>query len=374
MTKPENRHSRTDDLLAENEERFDTREKQSQDLLSPLEYDSEFEILKESSGRPREYGRGVWSVVYKATSQRPIQPSSVLLTPPTSPAAPFARLLAIKFPLRRDAHPILHNEALLLTYLAKVPEYDRHVTPFYGYVSSIHSLVLAAIPQSLSSHITTCSANTRATFSTRTMFNPVLGSTRAWLVLAQRLIDGLDWLHEEAETVHGDIKPQNILLRPRQSVDLDRDDHFPYDPLFADFSSSHHLTKPLPAMPLSAITPSYTAPELLSALKSPGTVLPTKAGDVFSLAVTLLAAATGDLLVYPGASEMQRLAMAREGHHVLDFVRSGPNGSRVPRNGPVQTVVERAVLKEGVGRISAEMWMDVVQGVVMGEPEKKGRL
>ena len=118
------------------------------------------------------------------------------------------------------------------------------------------------------------------------------------------------------------------------------------------------------ATTLTVLTPPFAAPELLvpSALKSPD-IHPTPASDVFSLAVTLLAAATGDLLLYPGSSHLQRLAMAREGHRVIEFARSGMNGMRVPKHGAVEGVVSVAVCREPRERVGVREWVAVVDGL-----------
>ena len=79
--------------------------------------------------------------------------------------------------------------------------------------------------------------------------------------------------------------------------------------------------------------------------------------------MTLLAAATGDLLLYPGTSNMQRLAMAREGHRVIEFARSGAHGSRVPRNGLVEQIIKPALVKDPAERISPTDWLDLVEGL-----------
>jgi serine/threonine protein kinase len=222
---------------------------------------------------------------------------------------------------------------------------------------------MTAIPLALSTYIEDQAdiARTRQP-ATPTMFDPVQGPA-SYKDLARKLISGLDWLHQVAGMVHGDIKPHNILLRP---IDADEDPSsaFPFDPLFADFSSAVEIPDD-PSIPLdttrasmSAFTPPFTAPEMLASLTS-GDVAPTPASDVFSLAATLLAAATGDLLLYPGTSNMQRLAMARQGHQIVDLTRSGSSGHRVPRNGFVERLVKPAVVKDPAMRISTGDWVEL---------------
>ncbi|KMU87697.1 kinase domain-containing protein [Coccidioides immitis H538.4] len=141
----------------------------------------------------------------------------------------------------------------------------------------------------------------------------------------------------------------------------------PHDLVYVDFTSSHDLSSSTAGsnshgLGLSALTPPFAAPELLtiSALTS-STLAPSKASDTFSLAVTLLTAVTGDLQLYPGAGSMQCLAMSRDGHRVLDFVRSGVNCSRVPRKGTVERLLSPAVVKDPDSRIHPAAWFDLIK-------------
>ncbi|KAJ5769291.1 hypothetical protein N7520_003850 [Penicillium odoratum] len=337
-------------------------------VSTSLRFLDDLKVDYDSNDRPIEFGRGAWSIVYKARAT----PSATIAlnTPPSSPVA-TSYIYAVKAPARRDARPVLQAEALTLTRLNMTPGYERYIIPFHGYHSETEALVMSAIPLSLSTYI-----EDQADFmrnkgpSTATMFDPIQGPD-SWRDLARKLISGLEWLHKIAGLIHGDIKPHNILLRPiptdEPSTPSDAD-AFPYEPLFADFSSaldipspsSDHLAPVQDAShtSMSAFTPPFTAPELLSlaALKS-GEVAATPASDVFSLAATLIAAATGDLLLYPGSSNMQRLAMAREGHRILEFTRCGTNGSRLPRAGFVEKLLQPAVAKDPTGRIDTSDWV-----------------
>jgi len=335
----------------------------------PLGFLYDLQISQDGNGRDIEYGRGAWSIVKQATSRWEIStPGS---TPPPSPET-ANRLLAVKCPHRRDAHSILAAEASILTRISQAVRSEEYVIPFYGYIPSSHSIVMCAVPLALSTVIENSATAARENLTTKSMFEPVFGHRR-WQDLATRLISGLTWLHNEACVVHGDVKPQNILLRSWRDRTLTdakscEEDIFPYDPLFADFSSARVLSLDPPKdlrldtssglNTFSALTPPYAAPELLSviALKNPDTHV-TTASDVFSTAATLLSAATGDLLLYSGSSNMQRLAMAREGHLILDFVRSGANGSRVPRNGIVDALLKPGVKKDPAERIDAAGWL-----------------
>ena len=316
----------------------------SWDALEPEEYTGVYRMHGFE-----EFGRGAWSAVYVASRlQKPSEAD--ILTPPTSPlakstpAAGSAQLLAIKAPLRRDAHSVLYDEARTLTFLSRSPQSRNRLVPFRGYQSAEHRLILSALPTTLQNHIIESAKAMKVNFSTRTMFNPVVGTPQVWLSLARSLITGLAWLHS-MDVVHGDIKPQNILLEPTATTS---DSTFAFNPLYADFSSSHH-TSTIPAPQLSALTPDYASPALLKSMVA------TKESDVYGLATTLLFAAVGTPL-YPGG-EMVRLMMCQAGQPV-QAARNGDQGSRVRKGGPVVRVVEGAL--KGV---SAEEWLQLVDEV-----------
>ena len=325
-------------------------------------------VLSDPHGGNQVFGSGAWSTVYKAI-QQPAPDSIALLTPPSSPVAHTTSLLAVKVPTRRDADAVLEQEGEILTFLTTVKDAKKYIVPFFGLIPRFSALVLEAIPLSLEDHIVSCSRQAKHSLTTRNMNNPVIGNHRTWLDLSHKIITALDWLHDEAGVVHGDIKPGNFLLRPVSTSTISTE--FQFDPIFIDFSSGRLLNSDKVNLnSLSAVTREYTAPELLSSavLRDPESTA-TSASDVFSAAVTLLVAATGDTKVYPG-SVFQRQAMATQGWQVLQLVKSGDRGPRVPRHGIVERVLERAVLKAGMGRVNTKQWLAIVEEIMAGEPSK----
>ncbi|KAL8755443.1 MAG: hypothetical protein Q9199_003627 [Rusavskia elegans] len=310
-----------------------------------------------------ELGHGAWSTVYRAI-ETPETPPSTIPTPPSSPASlpsksAIGRVLAIKAPARRDAHDILYHEARVLTYLHSSRRASDYVVPFHGYDATSKSVVMDAIPLNLETHAKFCLKNARANFSTRAMFDPVYGS-QEWQSLAMQLIDGLDFLHSN-RCIHGDIKPSNILLCPDEDGSSET-----YTPLYCDFSSSRILTDSnvsnfKQAQLITALTPDYASPELLTSLRSTAAVA-TTAADVYALAVTLVVAAIGQS-PYAGASmEVLKLSMAREGK-VLDFARQADQGTRIMKGKMVQRCLKDALEKDVGKRTTAKEWKDNVQNI-----------
>jgi Protein kinase domain len=324
------------------------------------------EVLKDQRGRDQVFGTGAWSIVYKAIGRAKYgvvdQTSNPSFRRNSIPV-----FVAVKTPSRRDAIPILKSEAMIMSELTRTFECDENVVPFYGIIPSTNSIVMAAVPLSLEDHIKSCARKESGARSTWDTPGPVVGSTAVWLDLAKRSISALAWLHEDAIVVHGDIKPGNILLR----LSRQGEDKFGYDPLLTDFSSGQLLeAEAVTPNTLSAITREYAAPELLTSavLKNPESAA-TTASDIFSLAVTLLVCATGELMVYSGGV-WQRQAMATQGWNIMNNVRNGEQGDRIPRHGVVEQVLEKAVLRADMGRIDAQAWKTLVEEKARGEPAK----
>lgn len=336
--------------------------------LRPQPYPGRYQLLDSASAGFQEYGRGVWSVVYRAMEIAD-KPTNTPLTPPTSPPSSPAQagvrgMLAIKAPSRRDAHKVLEKEARVLTYLHSFPEASDYLVPFYGYDGAQNRLVLGPIPLNLETRAKTAGATARINFSTKTMFDPVIGVAE-WAHLAVDLIDGLAFLHA-ANCVHGDIKPANILLHCSSTSNS-------FVPLFCDFSSAHVIAS-LDSRQcdfeeeneqVSAVTTDYTSPELLASLQRHVGAIVTPASDVFALATTLLMAAIGESPYAGARMEVQRLGMAKEGRP-LEFARNGNAASRIMRGKMIDKVLKGGVEREVEKRPTAAEWKTIVADVVAG--------
>lgn len=348
---------------------FDGTSDEASDLGKLIECGFDVEPLKDQRGREQIFGTGAWSTVSKAIGKvRYDIVNRAAVSSTRRQSIPV--LVAVKSPSRVEAIPIIKSEALIMSKLAQTSDCDEYVVRFYGIIQASCSLVLAPLPLSLEDHIISCAFKETRSRSTWDVPGPVIGSTSIWLDLATRSTSALAWLHNEAGVVHGDIKPANILLR----LSWQGEDRFGYDPLLADFSSGQIIDADVVTPnTLSAITREYAAPELLtsSVLKNRESAA-TSACDVFSLAVTLLVAVTGELMVYSGGM-WQRQAMATQGWNVLNNVRNGEQGDRIPQSGIVQQVLEKAVLKLDEGRINAQAWKTLVERKAKAEPNKLTR-
>ena len=328
------------------------RSQQTWEETVPREYPGSYKLL----GTEYVYGCGVWSAVYQAHASEDLPvPDLGLPTPPTSPSNKYKpQLLAIKAPTRRDANKILTNEARILTYLHHTATTSEYIINFHGFDSARHSLVLDAVPQTLDTYVKAAAKNARANFSTQTMFDPVIGPAQ-WAHLAERLIDGLAFLHDVKSVVHGDIKPANILLRSDPCTTSGTD---LLQPLYCDFSSSRVVTATAaPIEEVSAVTTDFTSPELLSSFhrRNNTRAVVTFASDVFALGVTLLAAAIGESPYTGARMEIMKVGMAKEGRP-LEFARGGEQASRIMKGGVVERVVWGAVERDADRRRKVGDW------------------
>ncbi|KAI4270756.1 MAG: hypothetical protein LQ337_006481 [Flavoplaca oasis] len=332
--------------------------------LSPQLYTKNYQLSGSTSLGYDELGHGAWSTVYRAT-ETPETPLSTLLTPPSSPVSLLAkpatgRVLAIKTPSRKEAHDILHHEARILTYLHCTRHTSDYVVPFHGYDATSKSVVMDAIPWNLEAHAKSCLENTRANFSTRTMFDPVCES-QEWKSLAMKLINGLVFLHSNG-CIHGDIKPSNILLHRSE-----KGSSAAYTPLYCDFSSSRILngsnaSNTAQVQQVTALTPDYASPELLTSLHGTAAIA-TAAADVYALGVTLVVAAIGESPFAGASMEAMKLSMVREGK-VLEFARQADQGTRIMKGKIVDRCLKDALEKDMEKRVTAKQWQASVNTIL----------
>ncbi|KAI9861578.1 MAG: hypothetical protein M1813_005188 [Trichoglossum hirsutum] len=343
----------------------------------PRGYEGTFNLQVGPEGHYEEYGRGAWSVVYRA---RHVPDSRIY-----GDGVGAKKMVAVKAPILQGSVSVLEHEALILTYLQpKVPpaqglgEGFRHIVSFLGYHTPTKSLVLESVPLTLAGYSNAKAVETKKNFSHKTIRDPVVGM-QTWLYIARELIGGLEFLQNRS-VVHGDIKPTNILIRPRTATGggSTPNENIPlggegqdfqdfYTPIFCDFSSSSLIHPTIPPTEPSALTDRFAAPELLD-YRKPG--ITTFSSDIYSLAVTLLSPALGADVYAAAANQMQALHWAKEGRP-LDFARNTEGGLRVKRGGVVDRVVGGAARKEQAGRRRIGEWMEVVKKVVGEEEDKK---
>lgn len=328
----------------------------------PRPYLKRYELIGSVADGFQEYGRGAWANVFRAIERLPgkiAAPLTPPLSPPNSPKqAGINRLLALKVPSRKDAHPIIRQEARILTYLHAFPSAPDYLVAFHGYDYTVNSLVFSAVPLSLDWHVKQAAHTAWSSLSKKTMFHPVVGEEE-WWHLARYLIGGLAFLHGR-NCVHGDIKPGNILLQPSGSS---------FIPLFCDFSSSRVMPiarargeadeaeEVEEVEEVTAITLEYTSPELLESFRTPDTrSITSHASDVFALGVTLLVMAIGESPYASARLEVQKLAMTREGRP-LDFARADEGAARVMKGKMVDRTIAMSLEQKADRRVAAEDWV-----------------
>lgn len=290
---------------------------------------------------------------------------------PRSPAP--GSLLAVKKPSNDADKSAVYTEARILSRLAAAQELEndgdddsreKHVVRFFGYVPKDNALVMEAVSLRLDQHVRTITSTPTA------QREPVIG-TQHWLQLALDLVSGLNWLHQKGGIAHSDIKPENILLQPREqqhnesNAGDDKPATFPYRALYTDFGSSYDLLGDMPISTEASTasfgptvgTPSFTAPELLSLQRPSEQRHPTPESDVFSLAVTLVVPVTGDTKIYHVSSLAGLYHMAQNGSMVLDNVRN-VHAMRLPVGGVVTKLLKNAVHQKPERRISGMQWAE----------------
>lgn len=347
--------------------------------LEPRTLRGKVEVQTNKSKQLTEYGAGAWSVVYQAVynEKSPLSVTRVEHGLPSPPESPIYRkfgepqIVAVKAPQKshlEDAKAVILKEAQILTYIQPYPSADpfrtswEHIVTFLGFDPGDNAIVMEALPLTLSAFSQKRGKAAKENFSTRTMYEPVVG-TKQWIFFANQLIAGLEFL-KDLNIVHGDIKPTNILLRARTAskCDIFAEGTKVFDPVYCDFSSAHVVQDDIEPEPVSAVTTAYAAPELLEAFRHPSggekepiRPLPTYSSDVFALGATLLVPAVGSDVYGEASSSMQILAMAMHGQP-LEGARRGQQATRVMRDYLVDRVIRRAVVKKPDERLDVHAW------------------
>jgi hypothetical protein len=321
-------------------------------------------------------GKGLWSDVYlvhaslpssspsKPVSQTPDIPSDKL--PPTPRASleslkigtskneeGKASTYALKIPASRSAKAVLESEALILSNIARYPDYSSHIVPFFGQDARNGALVMRAMDGSLEGYIKILN-NLGEEERRKTVASCFIG-------IAKGLLEGLEWLGE-CGIVHGDVKPGNVLLEfPSNSPSTD--DHttstlpkVPSKVLFTDFSA---------AILPSTITPSsepqkrpnagggswdFLSPSLTASPSAP----PTPHSDLWALALTLLELVLGSS---PYASAAQGNVFRRR-----EFVKLGdPLGAMLCGEDGIRNRDRLRALQDELGW-DVQSWFAIVLG------------
>lgn len=309
-------------------------------------------------------GEGLWSNVYlahpapvAATSSHgfltpPITPQRRSRSQPSDSSPPVT--YAIKTPTSKSARNVLTSEARIYSYLSSLPSYSKFVVPFYGQDPRSGALVLAALPQTLETHIFT---------DLNRLSEPARTNRLAAIFpsLALHLVRGLEFLHSSG-VIHADLKPSNILLHllPTSAIPI---------PFYADFSSSippAHLTPLSTAKtsPLGGGTWDFLSPALLSTHADPS-----PRTDLHALAICFLylifGASPFDAV---GCNVFLRREMVRQNQAVHAGLLDTRNYRRLEGlagklGWDVRGWVERGL---GVGALDIGVWRGELEGLLGG--------
>ena len=388
--------SRTQAALAQQDAVQSTNQSPSWSETTPLAITQNYELIASSRDKFVEYGRGAWSIVYAAqtSSNNPVNDDSDsahsistsqmgLPTPQTTPrhslvGARSPQLFAVKAPSHRAAHKVIRKEAKILTWLHnQCLRYSDYVVDFYGYDAEKNHILLSAVTLDLEQFAISAKKDMRLSIKAMNAFDPVMG-LRAWEELAIHLVDGLSFL-QEARCVHGDIKPQNILLKPsrRNNIEWAELEHLQYIPVYIDFSSSRICPEDLTTESaskddeISAVTPVFTDPDLLAAHRSKEPLIATYANDVYALGMTLLFAAIGECPYSCASTSIQKQIMAKEGRP-LDFARSGEMATKVSKGGLIDRCLARS-FEKGNSRWDLITWRGALKTLFVARGQQADR-
>lgn len=316
---------------------------QYSDILS---YD--FSKIDYELDRARVIGKGLWSTVYYAQPivKSPSLPRKDIPSPPVTPQRsaefPACSLYAVKVASRPDAKEVFRQESRILTKIQRSPDAFDFIVRFMGYDDRMSSLVFEGVLggslDSLSRRLKVMTELERH-LELRTLFPKI----------ADDLIAGLEFIHD-ANVVHADIKPANVLL---DITDQDQRS-LKIRARYIDFSAA--FTPGEDDAANAGGTWDYMAPEQLRIQKDLNT--PTFASDIWALGITLTSIIVGGSPYAAACGDnVFMLREAIKSGDVLGFARMDPVVQK--RMAACQDFVDccrLALHKDKTRRVAAAAW------------------
>lgn len=284
------------------------------------------------------FAEGQWSMVCEAQLE-PLHAHA------TGHGQDSREIYVAKIARSKRAVGILQHESRILSYIKEKPRAVEYVVEFYGWNADHNALVLEMAQFSFEDYVH------RLELLPTTKRDDV--ARRELLPMAQRLVQGLQWLHANS-IVHGDIKPGNILIRKTSSQC--------YQSVYCDFSAARLNDPSTPPPKDSAGTYDFMAPEQFC-LRQPGN-WPSTASDVWALSVTLLYGVIGGSPYARATNVFARRAMASSGM-VLEGLSMDERWLRRVENLSFRKWIEGAMEKRVDKRWSATEWAERVRDWTM---------
>jgi serine/threonine protein kinase len=233
--------------------------------------------------RAKVLGTGLWSTVYLSQPRTNI--TIDYASPPSTPSrrsldisAPS--LFAVKQPSRKDARHVFDQEARVLSRIQARENASQFLVPFYGLDPRNGNLVFEAV-------IGGSLENLAARLKQMTEVARHVELIATFPGIAVDLVNGLSFLHAEG-VIHADIKSANVLLdmyeQYGQTRPVIRARYIDFSAAFMPAYGDSHAN--------AGGTWEFLAPEQLR-VAQPELSIPTKASDVWSLGLTLLAVVVG---------------------------------------------------------------------------------
>jgi len=274
------------------------------------------------------------------------------------------KVIALKKCCTFGADKVLLDEAKVLSYIAGKKEKsgsgggrERYFAEFYGFDPKDSTILLEFIDGMTLARFV--GLKRRSPRGLTPMLREPLTGTSLWVKLGLQLCEAFCYL-KSINVVHGDIKTHNVILRQGHGDTL--------VPIVIDFSSARLVVEGFRPEPVSAVTDSFCAPELLEAflppkrlLSPPGSPIeppcpvPTYSSDLYGLAMTVLCAAVGGE-VYENAGRHVAI-YARQGQP-LDWVRRDERVRATGVGSVVDKMLQGCFGRSAAGRIEVETLRD----------------